>query len=152
MSDTIKEIISRDEFKDIKEIIGNGKEIKIIGDALYGMDKELIKIVKGEGMIPIFKIGDGIHNKVRTKERREAKKIYEGNKEIYKMRYNIEGLIGDIKNSFKGYEEAKIYEVANVFVYIKFIAYYDKIDIYFLLYICGHYAIFFEQPHFFLDF
>ncbi len=96
--------------------------------------------------ICIFKIGDGVHNKVRTKERREEKKIYEGNKEIYKMRYNIEGLIGDIKNSFKGYEEAKIYEVANVFVYIKFIAYYDKIDIYFLLYICGHYAIFFEQP------
>jgi len=98
------------------------------------MDKELIKMVKGKGMIPIFKIGDGIHNKVRIKERRDAKKIYEENKEIYKMRYNIEGLIGDIKNSFKGYEEAKIYEVANVFVYIKFIAYMIKL-IYIFYYI-----------------
>ncbi len=64
------------------------------------------------------------------------------------MRYNIEGLIGDIKNSFKGYEEAKIYEVASVFVYIKFIAYI--LNIYFFiesfLYGWELYLIFFEQP------
>lgn len=110
--------------KEVRIEIEKRKSNIFIGDKLYGMDNELLEELDKRFDKVIVKVEDGLHNKVRSEIRKRIKLIYEGNKEIYKKkRFNIEGFIGNVKNRYGSYEEAKTYESAKSMVLGKFLAY-----------------------------
>ena len=122
--DERKILLSKGLLKKIKKRKGARKGYLLFGDKLYGMSKEVIKESIRQGYIPIFKVEDGVHNRVRDELRLWVKRIYESNKELYKgNRFHIEGKNGNIKIRYESYEECKVYEIARSFVLVKFLLY-----------------------------
>ncbi|WP_457643324.1 transposase [Persephonella sp.] len=96
----------------------------IIGDRLYGMDSQLAKeLVEAEGLIPVIPVREGIRKKVRDKYRKRLMELYEENRDIYKERYRVEQLIGKVKNAYGDRDNTKSYELACVFVLMRFLLY-----------------------------
>ncbi|MCF6185402.1 MAG: transposase [Bacteroidales bacterium] len=96
----------------------------IIADRLYGMDRQLAKLLlEDKGLVPVIPVKDGIRNKVRDNYRKKLKEIYEENKEIYRERYKIEQLFGKIKNAYGDRDNTRIYNLACVFVLMRFLLY-----------------------------
>ena len=122
--DERKILLSKGLLKLVKKDKKEREGYLIFGDKLYGMSKEVIKESIRNGYNPIFKIEDGIHNRVRDKLRLLVKKIYESNKEWYRRnRFHIEGKNGNVKIRYGSYEESKRYEIARSFVLVKFLLY-----------------------------
>ena len=93
-------------------------------DKLYEMSKEVIKDSIRQGYIPMFKVKDRMHNRVRDELRLWVKRIYESNEELYKgKRFHIEGKNGNIKIRYESYEECKVYEIASSFLLVNFLLY-----------------------------
>lgn len=129
----LKAVLVGEAYKDervmLKEMIRKGyirlkgKGNIFIGDKLYGMDNELLEELERRFDKLIIKVEDGIHNKVKSNIRLKVKRWYEGDKLLYKKRFNVEGFIGNVKNRYGSYEESKIYESAKSLVLGKFLAY-----------------------------
>ena len=91
---------------------------------MYSNSNELIDLSFTKGLLPIFKIKKPLHNDIKSPQRKKVKEIYDKYKNsIFRQRFNIEGIFGNIKNKFNCYVNAVTFKVAKNLVYIKFLAY-----------------------------
>ena len=96
----------------------------IIGDRLYGMDRQFAKLLIDDyRLIPAVPVKDGIRNSIRDTYRKRLKEIYEKNKDIYRERYKIEQFIGKVKNAYGDRDNTKFYNLTCVFVLMRFLLY-----------------------------
>jgi hypothetical protein len=104
---------------------------------MYSNSNELIDLSFENGLLPIFKIKKPLHNDIKSPQRKKVKEIYDKYKNsIFRQRFNIEGIFGNVKNKFNCYVNAVTFEVAKNLVYMKFLAYLFVIFfIFFQLYI-----------------
>jgi hypothetical protein len=106
------------------------------------MDNQLAQILIEELKLkPVIPVEDTLRRKVKNKYRNKIKAIYDENKEIYKDRYKIEQLFGKIKNAYGDRDNTKNYNLASVFVLIRFLIYNIAVLLSILLYI----LLFFKQ-------
>jgi len=116
-----------DERKLLKKIIQEiplDKGNYIIGDKLYGMDNELAKrLIEEIELVPVIPVKEGVRNKIRSFYRKRLKEIYEENKEVYRERYRVEQLFGKIKNAYGDRDNTRKYDLACVFVLMRFLIY-----------------------------
>ena len=111
-------------FKEILKETSLDEGSYIIGDRLYGMDSQLAKLLLEEyKLTPVIPVKDGIRKRIRDPYMRKLKEIYEDNKEVYRERYKIEQLIGKIKNVYGDRDNTKSYNLACVFVLMRFLLY-----------------------------
>jgi hypothetical protein len=123
----LKEILKSNIFNKsknfIKKNIFPNKRIPIIGDGIYSSSNELIGLTIKKDLFPVFKIKKPFHNKIKSKQRKLVKKIYQLYNSLFKKRFNVEGLFGNIKNKFQCFVNAATFEVANTLVYAKFLTF-----------------------------
>ena len=101
----------------------NIKAKKILADALYGMDKKVLKRFYEISEEVIVPVRNTPHTKVRSGIRKKAKIEYEDKREEYKQRYFIEQVIGKIKNAYGRLERTKSYDMARKHIWAKMILY-----------------------------
>ena len=66
---------------------------------------------------------DGIRNRIKNLYRKKLKEIYEKNRDIYRNRYKIEQFIGKVKNAYGDRDNTKSFDLACVFVLMRFLLY-----------------------------
>ena len=111
-------------------------KIPLLGDAIYSNSNELIDLSLSNNLLPVFKIKKPLHNDIKSKQRKLAKEIYDKYKNtLFKQRFNIEGLFGNIKNKFNCFINAVNLDTAKNLVYIKFLAYLFVIFFFFFDYL-----------------
>jgi len=97
---------------------------------MYSNSNELIDLSFTKGLLPIFKIKKPLHNDIKSPQRKKVKEIYDKYKNsIFRQRFNIEGIFGNVKNKFNCYVNAVTFEVAKNLVYMKFLAIRQKVYI-----------------------
>jgi len=116
-----------DERKLLKDILVkvslDGKSCTI-GNRLYGMDSQLARVlIEMEGLIPVIPVKDGLRNRVRDRYRRRLKEIYEKHGDVYRDRYRVEQFIGKVKNAYGDRDNTRSYDLACVFVLMRFLLY-----------------------------
>ena len=139
----LKEILNSKLFNDLKTFLLKNfsfkkyeNKIPLLGDAMYSNSNKLIDLSLEKGLLPIFKIKTPLHNNIKSPQRKKAKEIYDKYKNsIFKQRFNIEGIFGNIKNKFNCYVNAVNFEVARNFMYMKFLAYLIIIFLFFFNYL-----------------
>jgi len=127
----LKEILNNKLFNDLKSFLLKNfsfkkyeNKIPLLGDAMYSNSNELFDLSLEKGLLPIFKIKTPLHNNIKSPQRQKVKETYDKYKNsIFKQRFNIEGIFGNIKNKFSCYVNAVNFEVAKNLVYMKFLAY-----------------------------
>ena len=78
-------------FKQILREISLEEGSCTIGNSLYGMDKQISKLlIDGYRLIPVIPVKGEIRNGIRDTYRKRQKEIYENNKNIYRKRYTME--------------------------------------------------------------
>jgi len=129
-----------DERKLLKEMM-KGIKVKgryILGDALYGMDVEVLRLMFEKAREVIVPVRDGLHKRVRNPLRKIVKWMYENGREKYKDRYVVEQVIGKIKNAYGQWESVKGLEMAKKEVWVKVIAYNWAQAIIFFVFVAGY--------------
>ena len=127
----LKEILNSELFSDLKSFLLENfsfesfeNKIPLLGDAMYSNSNELIDLSFENGLLPIFKIKKPLHNDIKSPQRKKVKEIYDKYKNsIFRQRFNIEGIFGNVKNKFNCYVNAVTFKVAKNLVYMKFLAY-----------------------------
>ena len=127
----LKEVLNNKLFNDLKSFLLENfsfesfeNKIPLLGDAMYSNSNELIDLSFENGLLPIFKIKKPLHNDIKSPQRKKVKEIYDKYKNsIFRQRFNIEGIFGNVKNKFNCYVNAVTFEVAKNLVYMKFLAY-----------------------------
>jgi len=93
----------------------------LIGDKGYDSIK-IIKEIKKRKFKPVIKVRETFRIEVKSEERKEAKE-YSERKEIYKQRWRIEGVFGNIKQALGSYEPTRIEKLAKIYILSKFCIY-----------------------------
>lgn len=105
--------ILKSKFEEVKKLKEEVDFRKVYGDRLYNRDIELLREFEKEGVEMILPVEDGIHNKVKSEERKRVKESYNRKRHAYnRNRYKIEQKIGNIKRFMGTYLNTKDKEVS----------------------------------------
>lgn len=74
-----------------------GEGVWFVADALYGMGKGLLGLVRSLGWQAVVAVREGVWRGVSSEERQWARKLWQEHRDIYRRRYLVESWIGSVK-------------------------------------------------------
>ncbi|RTZ59581.1 MAG: hypothetical protein DSZ31_03695 [Gammaproteobacteria bacterium] len=94
-----------------------------VADSLYGNRIKVLEKFKLLGFKLVVNTKESLRRRIRHPLRKEAKEMYETNRDIYWKRYRIEQAIGIVKECFGDRDYTKKFYLAQIKTLIRFLAY-----------------------------